>query len=149
MMKNTSIVLISLLLAAMFFSGCLQSNSPAPVKNVTPTTQTNHTTSPANSTSSSQGNNASVNQSQGQPSAPTSRVVIEYFVCNPSTLAVTVGSTVTWMNNDTVSHQVLSSFANSSVLAPNGTFEFTFTKPGVYSYTCGTAPSMIGRIVVK
>lgn len=151
MMKNASIVLISLLLAAMFFSGCAQTTAPAPIKNVTTTTQTNKTTAPVNSSSGNQsGNPTPGNQSENQTiAAPAEKVLIEHFVCNPSTLAVTAGSTVTWMNNDSVSHQITGNFANSSMLSPNGTFNFTFTTPGIYSYTCGASPSMIGRIVVK
>ena len=54
----------------------------------------------------------------------------------PDTVNVRVGDTVTWTNNDTVTHQVVSTQCNftSPVLAPGAAFSRTFTTAGRCQY---------------
>ncbi len=95
--------------------------------------------------------------------AATSNVSIQNFAFTPKTLTVSPGTTVTWTNNDSTVHNVIStvsislSSATTSTFASNTldqgqTFSFTFTKKGVYFYECSihkSLPAMHAEIVVK
>jgi plastocyanin len=58
------------------------------------------------------------------------------FGQNP--LVVPVGTTVTWVNNDSVPHTATSDTGvwDSGTLAPGQSFSFTFNTPGTFSYFC-------------
>ncbi len=78
-------------------------------------------------------------------------VTIQNFAFNPSVLEVGVGQRVTWKQNDSAPHTVVSSdnlFA-SGVLNKGGEFSFVFSGAGEYSYRCGIHPGMTGKIIVK
>jgi len=69
----------------------------------------------------------------------------------PDALTVTVGTTVTWTNDDTVAHTVTADDGSfdSGMIAPGGTFSFTFNTAGTYPYKCTVhLPDMIGTITV-
>lgn len=85
--------------------------------------------------------------------ADADTVHIEHFTFSPATLTVRTGTRVTWTNRDDEPHTVTSSgnpraFA-SGALDTDGTFAFTFDKPGTYPYYCAIHPHMTGVIVVK
>ena len=73
------------------------------------------------------------------------------FGANPLTIAA--GTTVTWTNNDGVTHTSTSvpggSTWSSGNILPGATFSFPFTTPGTYSYRCNLHTSMTGTIVVN
>ena len=71
------------------------------------------------------------------------------FVPNPVT--VTVGSTVTWANNDTIAHNSISDGGtwNSGNIPPGGTFAFTFQSKGTFPYKCTIHAGMVGTVVVN
>jgi plastocyanin len=90
-------------------------------------------------------------------------VSIADFAFKPQTLTVQVGTTVTWTNDDSVAHTVVSTdgmatdantiglFA-SGTLAPGQSFSFTFDEPGTHFYECSIHASMAtmhGKVVVK
>lgn len=78
-------------------------------------------------------------------------VDIESFSYQPALINVTAGTTVTWTNHDSVAHTVTAndgSFDSGSIEADGGTFEFTFSEPGTYSYHCTFHPTMMGEVVV-
>jgi plastocyanin len=85
------------------------------------------------------------------PQAVTAEVKIDNFSFGPTTLAVTPGTTVTWVNHDDIPHTVVStdSVFKSKVLDTDEKFSFTFTKPGNYPYFCSIHPKMTATIVVK
>jgi aldose sugar dehydrogenase len=74
----------------------------------------------------------------------------------PNPAQVSVGGTVTWTNNDPTSHTVTSGQNaqpdgkfDSSIMAPQQTFEHTFTEgPGEYPYFCVLHPNMVGTVTV-
>lgn len=81
----------------------------------------------------------------------TYKVRIANFVFADRTLAVPVGSTVTWVNEDDIPHTVVSSDRKtfrSKVLDTDDSFTFTFTAAGEYPYFCSVHPQMTGKIVV-
>ena len=69
----------------------------------------------------------------------------------PSTLTVAVGTTVRWTNRDEETHTVTfdTERAGSAGLDLNEEYTYTFTKAGVYPYTCDLHPQMQGTIVVN
>ncbi len=76
---------------------------------------------------------------------------------DPSKLSVSPGTSVTWTNNDQVSHTVTSGNPNdnqtgtvfdSSLIAPGKTFTFTFKDAGTFHYFCQVHPWMAGEVVV-
>jgi plastocyanin len=80
----------------------------------------------------------------------TNAATIRGFSFQPDVLKAKVGVKVTWTNDDTVAHTVTAdtnSFA-SDHLQPGGSFSFTFTRPGTYTYHCSIHPSMHGSVVV-
>ncbi len=88
------------------------------------------------------------------PSASIAQVAIVNYSFSPSTLTVKTGTTVRWVNMDSVQHTV--SFGThgnetgveSSLLGHMGSFSYTFTKPGTYEYHCDPHPYMTGSVVV-
>lgn len=79
-------------------------------------------------------------------------VSIKNFSFTPATLTVKVGTTVTWVNDDSAAHTVTSDsggLLHSETIAPGQSFSFTFTDTGSVSYHCAIHPSMRGTVVVE
>ena len=69
----------------------------------------------------------------------------------PHVLAVTAGDTVTFLNHDTVAHNVFSpdnEGYNFGTFKPGETRSYTFKSPGVYTQLCSIHPEMLGFIFV-
>jgi nitrite reductase (NO-forming) len=95
-------------------------------------------------------------------------VLIVNFAYSPADLTVPVGTTVTWVNQDSVGHTVTEGDPNSpkqagmrvfdssgeavngkvGLIGPGESWSYTFTTPGTYEYYCIVHPYMIGRITV-
>jgi plastocyanin len=79
----------------------------------------------------------------------------------PNPVQVSVGSTVTWTNDDSQPHTVVSGqnaqpdgkFDSSPnfnpLIAPGQTFSHTFTEAGQYPYYCALHPNMVGTVSVS
>jgi plastocyanin len=76
---------------------------------------------------------------------------------NPPVANIPVGMTVVWFNNGEGGHSVVTlntdnysppQTIGSGVLAPGGSFVYTFTEPGVYNYTDSSFPGAKGVISV-
>ncbi|MDH3203633.1 MAG: plastocyanin/azurin family copper-binding protein, partial [Nitrosopumilus sp.] len=75
---------------------------------------------------------------------------------SPHDIAIPVGATVTWNNDDIAAHTVTSGNINagstgvfdSRLFTFGSTFEFTFNDSGTYDYFCNVHPSMVGIIHV-
>ena len=78
-------------------------------------------------------------------------VKIDNFVFGPEALTVSVGTTVTWINQDDIPHTVVANDKSfkSKVLDSDERFSFTFTRPGEYGYFCSLHPHMTGKVIVK
>jgi len=77
---------------------------------------------------------------------------IDNFAFTPSPLTVKVGTTVTWINQDDVPHNVVSSEGKtlkSPVLDTDQKFSYTFAAAGTYPYYCGLHPKMTGKVIVQ
>jgi plastocyanin len=69
---------------------------------------------------------------------------------DPSSLTVSSGSTVTWVNNGSTAITVTSpdGLFDSDSVAAGGSFSYTFDTPGTYRYFCVPYPHMKGTITV-
>jgi plastocyanin len=75
---------------------------------------------------------------------------------DPETLTVKKGSTVEWVNQDSVNHDVTKDtgpgprFSSGSGNLANGdTYKVTFNRAGTVQYECTVHPGMTGTIVVR
>lgn len=146
-MKTTNIVILVLVIVAVVLGVIyLMMRSSYPTAgsaigmdqtNTLPAGNSQTTTPPANPSGSS----------QSQPAAAA--VAIQNFSFQPTPLTVSVGTTVTWTNKDSVNHQIKSASFNSSPLSQGQTYSFTFQTAGTYDYSCAIHPTMHGQIIVQ
>ena len=69
---------------------------------------------------------------------------------NPYRARIQIGDTITWTNNDSVTHRVVSSTGifNSGDIISGQTFSRTFNSAGVFDYFCTIHPWMSGVVEV-
>jgi plastocyanin len=69
----------------------------------------------------------------------------------PNPVMITVGSTVTWTNNDTIPHTSTSDNGvfDSGNMAAGAKFSFTFNTRGTFPYHCTFHPGMVASVVVQ
>lgn len=124
----------AILTAVLFLGGCSlygnQTVAPAPV-------------TPAQPGVGATNNQANTTNNQADA------VSIKNFAFNPAELAVKLGDTVTWTNDDSAPHQIKSTSFNSAVLSTGQSYSFTFTQAGTFDYSCAIHPSMAGKIIVQ
>jgi plastocyanin len=86
------------------------------------------------------------------------KVSMENVQFSPKDLTVKAGDTVTWVNNDSVPHDVHKtsgpgddfSSGDAGGMQKGDTFEVTLDKPGKYEYVCELhQPGMTGTLTVK
>jgi plastocyanin len=95
----------------------------------------------------------------GSGSSPTgpggSQVTMSNLAFAPGTMTVSVNTTVTWMNADSVTHTATSdtgstfAFDTGNIAAGATSKGVTFTQMGTFAYHCNFHPSMHGTIVVQ
>jgi plastocyanin len=110
-------------------------------------TTTTNTTNPA----PVQANNTTIINNPAPVNNPNQQaytVNIQNNAFNPSSLQVPAGSTVKWVNLDSVQHEPKGNVFDSGPLNQNGVFEHTFNQAGTYNYACAIHPSMQGTITV-
>ncbi len=90
------------------------------------------------------------------PASTAGRGAAEIYIAAgafvPATLTVPSGTTVTWRNDDAVTHTVMGeqlTFDDSGILDRGQSFSQVLTEPGTYRYRCGPHPSMQGTVVVE
>jgi len=94
-------------------------------------------------------------RTQTGSSNPRCQETNECFV--PHHIEINKGSSVTWINGDSVSHTVTSGTVqngtdgrfDSGLIIPGGVFSHMFTTPGNFEYFCTVYPWMNGVITVK
>ncbi len=85
------------------------------------------------------------------PAATVNTVNIVGMTYDPATITVTVGTTITWNNNDNMAHTVTAddnSF-DSGNIAAGGKFSKQFTVAGTYAYHCTIHAGMKATVIVK
>jgi plastocyanin len=83
--------------------------------------------------------------------AETTRVEVKDFMFMPTTLTISAGAQVKWVNKDDEPHTVVSDTGlfRSGAMDTNESFSFKFDKPGTYHFTCSIHPRMVGTVIVK
>lgn len=80
------------------------------------------------------------------------QVTMKGIAYNPKTVAVRPGQKITWVNDDDVLHDVVSTSGEriESELFSNGkSFSFTPTRAGTIQYLCTIHPGMEGTVDVR
>lgn len=87
--------------------------------------------------------------SKGGPGA--NEVFIQGMAFSPSSITVKAGTTITWTNQDAVTHTVTSNTGlfDSGSIGSGGTFSYMFDTAGTYSYHCAIHPSMTAKVIVN
>ena len=83
--------------------------------------------------------------------ATQTAVTISGFAFDPAEITVKAGDTVTWTNQDSVQHKVVSDngIFEGPAIGQGMTYSFTFATAGTYTYHCGIHPSMKGTVTVQ
>jgi plastocyanin len=87
----------------------------------------------------------------GPAGAATKTINIFGSTFSPKSTTITQGDTVTWVNKDNTTHQVLADKGQfvSPILKTNQSYSFTFNASGTYTYKDELHPKLTGTIVVK
>ncbi len=81
----------------------------------------------------------------------TDTVAIRGFAYAPAHVEVTMGSTVTWANEDDAAHDVVfqGGTGRSELLSNGGSYRYTFARVGTFDYVCSLHSNMRGRVTVR
>jgi amicyanin len=85
----------------------------------------------------------------GQPYSVQAAVDVRNFAFDPHEVRLAKGGTVTWTNNDSVTHTVSFSGVQSPGFGSGGSYSRTFNDTGTFDYICSIHPSMTGKVVVE
>jgi plastocyanin len=85
---------------------------------------------------------------------PAEQVVnIKDFRFDPDPILIVNGTTLTWINQDTVNHQILFDggplISMSPILKPGDSWRGTFLETGDFPYSCTVHPTMKGTVSVR
>jgi len=122
-----------ILLTALCLSACGSDSNPAPAPSPTPTPTP---TPPPSGTT--------VSMVAGASTRTTTAF-------SPNPLTVAVGATVTWVNNDSTTHDAAANNGSfrTPLIAPGGSASVTLQTAGTITYFCTIHPGMVGSIVVQ
>jgi plastocyanin len=127
--------------------GCADSSQPAPAP------MPGHGTMPAPQPAPALGHGAmpAPQPAPAPATPPVAPVAVEIrdYAYAPKTFTVPTGATVTWTNHDADSHTVTGSGLKSKSFGMNGSYSYTFTKSGTFSYACSLHPQMKGTVNVQ
>src|SRR5579885_801236 len=94
-------------------------------------------------------------QSTQNVTIPPNAMTLDGNAFQPNPVQITVGTTVTWTNTDSIQHTSTSDPDDttdpwdSGQISPNGgTFSHTFNTPGTFHYHCSNHPTMTGTVEV-
>jgi plastocyanin len=89
-------------------------------------------------------------QAATTPEAEGASVEIKNFAFEPKTVTIKVGQTVTWTNQDSVTHTVTGDGGiDSDGLSKGKSYSKTFDTEGAFDYHCSIHPQMKGQVIVE
>jgi plastocyanin len=92
----------------------------------------------------------SIPVSQATASVSANTILIKNFAFNPANITVKVGSTVRWVNQDSVPHRIMFTDGTySQVLASMDSWSRKIDLEGTYDYVCTIHPDMHGTVIVE
>ena len=88
------------------------------------------------------------------PTAPTPTTVNATIVSRgftPNPINISVGSTVMWMNTDTVAHVIVADNGafRSGTIVSGGQYSYAFPSAGAFTYHDASNPNMAGTVNVS
>jgi amicyanin len=93
---------------------------------------------------------AQTTQAAVTPGAQGASVEIKNFAFEPKTVTIKVGQTVTWTNQDSVTHTVTGDGGiDSGDLSKGKSYSKTFDTEGTFDYHCSPHPQMTGQVIVE
>jgi plastocyanin len=98
------------------------------------------------------GSSYNSNPGGGTPPPPPGHAVsIKDMAFSPASISVTAGTTVTWTNNDAMTHTVTADDASfdSGNMAQGATYSHKFTTAGTVAYHCKIHPTMTASVAVQ
>lgn len=145
MKKYLLFMAVVLVAAPLLVAGCTSTSNPSPSPS-TATVSTATTAATSNATTS-----IATSSPNPSTSAASQTVVMQGFTFQPASITIQTGASVTWRNDDSVSHQIVSNTNafSSPVLNAGGSYTHVFDQAGTYSYHCGIHPYMTGTITVQ
>jgi plastocyanin len=140
------LMIVALVVAPLLVAGCTSTSNPSP----SPSPATVNVTTTSATSSVSQTARTSTTSPSASPGAQTITISSSFFF-QPSALTIQGGASVTWRNDASVAHQIVSNTGafSSSVLNPGDSYTHQFSQPGTYAYHCGIHPFMTGTITVQ
>jgi plastocyanin len=169
---NSGGLIVYILVFILFIAGCTQAGTPTTTTRH-PTTTNQPTTSIAPGTTTATGittttllpattqkptttirTTTTKATTTSMASGASSRVVqvdIQSFAFKPKDLTVPSGTTVMWVNKDSVAHTIVSDNGlwESPALSQGDWYTNTFYDSGTINYHCSIHPSMKGSIIVE
>jgi plastocyanin len=91
-------------------------------------------------------------QAAPEASGGSTEVSMKDIKFDPGEVTVNAGDTVTWVNDDSVGHDVTADGFKSGEpgeMQNGDTFEHTFDEAGTFDYVCSVHPGMDGSVTVK
>lgn len=87
------------------------------------------------------------------PAAGEVVINIVDFAFDPPTVTISLGTTVTWVNQGPTQHTTVAfdgpdKIWDSNILDAGQSYSFTPTEPGTYDYLCGLHPNMKATLIV-
>jgi len=68
---------------------------------------------------------------------------------SPNPMTVSVGSALTWVNNDNTAHTATGASFNTGTIGPGQSSTVTFSTAGNFTYHCSIHPNMVGTVNVQ
>jgi plastocyanin len=138
MKQGVILLVITIILIAV--CGCTQ----------TPTSVQPTTTIPTPPQTTQQLTVTTIPVSQTTASVSANTILIKNFAFNPANITVKVGSTVRWVNQDSVPHRLMFTDGTySQVLAGMDTWSRKIDLAGTYDYVCTIHTDMHGTVIVE
>ena len=91
------------------------------------------------------------NKTEPDNPPPANTVFIQGMAYSPSSVTVSKGTTVEWINKDNTNHTVTSDTPafESGTMGSGQSFKFTFSTTGTFRYHCTFHSSMHGTVIVQ
>jgi amicyanin len=138
-MKN-ALILLAITIILVGVCGCTQTAPP-----VQPMT-----TSPTSPQTTQLLTVATIPVLQTTTSVSDNTIRIKNLAFDPTGITVKMGSTVRWVNQDSVPHRIVfADGADSTVLAASQSWSRKFDQAGTYDYACTIHPTMQGTVIVE
>jgi len=148
-------VLALIIISVVLLSGCVQKENPANQQNqVHPTSLTSTSNNIVSIPAGNQNTTNTTQMSETTSNFPPQmfKVVIYNSILEPQTINIKTGTTIVWLNADSVNHIVKSEGIFESPLIKKGeSFNHTFRASGIIDYVLETEAhtSIKGQIIVQ